>query len=96
MGQRVNLTFSAALDLIKMGRLVQRAGWNGKNMFVFLVPGSKFNVNRAPLLGIFDEGTEVDYHGHVDMKTADGQIVPWLCSQTDLLAEDWQELPIKR
>ena len=58
-------------------------------MFVFLVPGSVFKVSRAPLLGIYPEGTEIKYHAHVDMKTADGQVVPWLCSQTDLLADDW-------
>jgi len=37
-------------------------------MFVFLVPGSVFKVNRAPLLGIYPEGTEINYHAHVDMK----------------------------
>jgi len=59
-------------------------------MFLFLVSGSTFKVNRPPLLGIYPEGTEINYHAHVDMKTADGQIVPWLCSQTDMLAEDWE------
>jgi hypothetical protein len=82
-------TFSEALELLKKGRKVARAGWNGKGMFIFLVPGSTFQVNRAPLLGIYPVGTPIKYHAHVDMKTADGQIVPWLCSQTDLLAEDW-------
>jgi hypothetical protein len=24
------------------------------------------------------------------MCTASGEFVPWLCSQTDLLAEDWE------
>lgn len=71
---------------------MQRAGWNGKGMFVFLVPGSTFQVNRAPLLGIYPEGTEIKYHAHIDMRTADGQIVPWLASQTDILADDWQEV----
>jgi len=85
-----NLTFSAALDLIKTGVKMQRTGWNGKGLFVFLVPGSTFTVNRPPLLGIYPEGTEVNYHAHIDIKCADGQIVPWLCSQTDMLAEDWQ------
>ena len=89
-GMDTNLTFSTALALVKDGKRLQRAGWNGKNMFIFLVPGSTFKVNRPPLLGIYPEGTEINYHGHVDMRTADGQIVPWLCSQTDLLAEDWQ------
>lgn len=83
------MDFSNALYELKAGKRVSRSGWNGKNMFIFLVPGSTFYVNREPLLSILGEGTSVNYHGHVDMKTADGMIVPWLCSQTDLLAEDW-------
>lgn len=83
------MNFSEALNHIKAGEKVSREGWNGKGMFVFLVPGSVFKVNRPPLLGIYPEGTEIRYHGHVDMKTADGMVVPWLCSQTDLLADDW-------
>lgn len=86
------MDFSDALRAVKGGKKVQRFGWNGKGMFIFLVPGSIFKVNRPPLLGIYPEGTEINYHGHVDMKTADGQIVPWLCSQTDMLANDWQEI----
>lgn len=84
------MTFSKALEYIKNGDRLARAGWNGKGMFVFLVPGSEFVVNRAPLLGIYPAGTQVKYHAHIDMRTADGQIVPWLASQTDLLADDWQ------
>lgn len=79
-----------AVKAMQNGERVRRAGWNGKNMFLFLVPGSIFKVNRPPLLGIYPEGTEIDYHAHVDMRTATGQIVPWLCSQTDLLAADWE------
>lgn len=82
--------FSWAFAQIKAGKRVARAGWNGKHMFVFLVPGSRFKVNRPPLLGIYPEGTEIDYHAHVDMRTATGQIVPWLVSQTDLFATDWE------
>jgi hypothetical protein len=89
MGEQFD--FSAALRIVKDGGRVCRAGWNGKGMFIFLVKGSRFQVNREPLLSILGEGTWVDYHGHVDMKTANGQIVPWLCSQTDLLAEDWMK-----
>jgi len=86
------LSFSEALELIRDGQRVQRQGWNGKGMFVFLVPGSEFKVSRPPLLGFFDEGAEIRYHAHIDMYTADGQVVPWLASQTDLLATDWQLL----
>lgn len=81
--------FSEALKHIKSGRKVARFGWNGKDMFVFLVGGSTFKVNRPPLLGIYPLGTEITYHAHIDMKTAQGYVVPWLASQADLLAEDW-------
>ena len=87
-----NLTFGEALVALKAGKKVSRAGWNGKGMFLFLVPGSTFKVSRAPLLGIYPEGTEVNYCPHIDMKTADEKVVPWLASQTDVLAEDWNIL----
>ena len=84
------MSFSQALEIIKAGGRVARSGWNGKNMFLFLVAGSKnLTVNREPLLSILGEGATFDYHAHIDMRTADGTIVPWLCSQTDMLANDW-------
>lgn len=86
------MNFGEALHLVKYGKRVARKGWNGKGMFIFLVPGSTFEVNRPPLLGIYPAGTVINYHAHIDMRTADGQIVPWLASQTDLLAEDWEEV----
>lgn len=84
------MNFSNALDLLKENKKLRRSGWNGKNMFIFLVPGSTFKVNRPPLLGIYQAGTEINYHGHIDMRTADNMIVPWLASQTDILADDWE------
>ena len=83
------MNFDSALQALKNGQKVAREGWNGKGMFLFLVPGSVFKVNRAPLLGIYPEGTEINYRPHIDMKTVDGEIVPWVASQTDVLAEDW-------
>lgn len=88
------MDFSDALQNVKSGFRMRRNGWNGKGMFIFLVAGSVFKVNREPLMSILGEGTEVKYQGHVDMKTADGSIVPWLCSQTDLLATDWEVVQI--
>lgn len=82
-------SFGVALDLVKSGYLMQRKGWNGKGMFIFLVPGSTFKVNRAPLMGIFPEGTEIQYRSHIDIKAADGRVSPWVPSQSDLLADDW-------
>ena len=83
------MNFSDALNDLKLGKRLQRSGWNGKGMFVFLVPGSNFKVNREPLLSIMGEGTEVTYCPHIDMKTADNKVVPWLASQTDIMADDW-------
>lgn len=83
------MTFSEALEALKAGARVARHGWNGKNRFLYLVNGSRFTVNREPLLSILGEGTEVDYRPHIDMRTADGSCVLWLASQTDLLAGDW-------
>ena len=82
------MCFGSALDALKKGKKVRRLGWNG--MFLFLVPGSEFKVSRPPLLGIYPEGTEIKYHAHIDMKTAQGYVVPWLASQTDVLSEDWE------
>lgn len=84
------MTFSEALGHIKDGRRAARAGWNGRDMFIFLVPGRTFRVDRPPLLGIYAPGTEVRYHAHIDMKTAQGYVVPWLASQSDLLSNDWE------
>ena len=83
------LTFGNALELLKAGKKVARAGWNGKGLFLFLVPGSNFKVNRPPLLGIYPEGTEINYRPHIDLKGVDGSISTWAPSGSDALAEDW-------
>ena len=84
------MNFGQAIEALKEGKRVARAGWNGKGMFLFLVPGSNFIVNREPLLSIMGEGAQITYRPHIDMKDAEGKVVPWLASQTDMLAEDWQ------
>ena len=83
------MTFGQAIINLKAGNRVARAGWNGKGMFLFLVPGSRITVSEGrPLAAMFPVGAEVDYLPHIDMKTAD-KVVPWLASQTDVLADDW-------
>lgn len=82
-------TFGEALTQLKQGRRLARLGWNGKDMFIYLVAGSKFAVNRAPLNEFYVQGTEVEYLPHIDMKYADGTLGVWVPSQTDVLAEDW-------
>jgi hypothetical protein len=64
-----------ALDEMRAGYLVSRTGWNGKGMHLGLqVPDGNSKMTLP----------------YVYMKTAQGHLVPWLCSQTDLLADDWQ------
>jgi len=80
-----------AVDQLWNGSRVRRKGWNGKGMFLMLVPGSRVTVTEGrPLAAVLPVGTEFDYQPHVDMRTANGSLVPWLCSQSDLLATDWE------
>jgi hypothetical protein len=86
------MNFSDALEDLKDGKRVARQGWNGKGMFLFLVAGSNFVVNREPLLSIMGEGATVTYRPHIDIKDAEGKVTPWQPSQADMLADDWQEV----
>ena len=85
----VHMNFGQALELLKKGQKVARMGWNGKGMFLFLVPGSTFKVNRPPLLGIYPEGTEISYRPHIDLKGVDDSVSTWNPTCNDVLAEDW-------
>lgn len=76
------LTFGQALEAIKTGQKVARVGWNGKSMWIGLhVESGKFTRDEC--------GTELEYANYIVMKTVDNKLVPWLASQTDVLAEDW-------
>lgn len=84
------MSFSEALIEIKKRKKVQRAGWNGKGMWVKLfVAGyvSDEALDRSLGVGPGEAPTALSY---LAMKTADNGLVPWLASQTDILAEDWQ------
>jgi hypothetical protein len=86
--------FGKALELLKEGKKVCRAGWNGKGMFLTLQKGSivKGNMMRnEPAKDFYGDG-DVKICPHIDMKAADGSyVVGWLASQTDMLADDWME-----
>ena len=84
------MDFGDAIRCLKRGQRVRRNGWTDKDAFAFLVAGSRFAVNREPLLSVLGEGTQVDYCAHVDMKAADGRISVWNPDQRDMLADDWR------
>ena len=94
-----DMTFGQAIEALKAGQCVARAGWNGKNMFVYLKRGSAVCAARED--GLI-EGVSTDFFDpgekgtcvHLPtfrMKTANGSILTgWLASPTDMLAEDWR------
>lgn len=87
------MTIGEAVSFMKSGHRVRRAGWNGKGMYLAYQPGYPdgiaINKNTAKATGQ-PEGTVLKFLPYVMMRTAGGEFVPWLCSQTDLLADDWQ------
>jgi hypothetical protein len=91
MGDNEEFGFSSALDLLREGKRVGRREWKNAR-FVFLVDGSTFTVNRAPLNKFYSEGTQVIYRPHIDMCGADGSIGTWSPSMVDILALDWYEV----
>ena len=87
------MDFGDALMELRLGRRMARAGWNGKNMWVTYQRGYPngipINKNTAEATGI-PQGTVCVFHPYLMMKTADGSFVPWVVSQTDVLAMDWE------
>ncbi len=85
--------FEVALIELREGKKLQRSGWNGKGMFIVLQKGYPdgipINRNTSEATGI-QEGTVCRFLPYLMMKTADDSFVPWLASQTDILASDWQ------
>lgn len=96
----LTMSFSDALIHAKAGAKIARAGWNGKGMWIVLMPslflppyntqepGAKVNDRTAKHIG---KDTPLDSQPYFAMKTATGQWQPgWLASQADILADDWQ------
>lgn len=85
------LSFGHAIVAIKAGHKVARAGWNGKNMFIYYVPANSYPASGnilGTMNGLFPNDM-VPYGAYIAMKTAQENVVPWLASQTDVLADDW-------
>lgn len=82
------MSFGHALVALKQGHLVARAGWNGKGMWLGLVIETTGFTLRGEHYATL-AGGGLDEAPWIGMKTADNKFVPWLCSQTDMLAQDW-------
>lgn len=87
------MDFSDALRDVKAGSQIAREGWNGKDMYIAYRPGYPdgiaINANTAEATGL-PQGTVCRFLPYLMFRTAQGDFVPWLASQTDLLADDWQ------
>ena len=82
------LPFGDALKALKAGQRVARAGWNGKGMWLWIPEALDEFCTKVFVCG--DDAFEAA--PWIGMKTADNKFVPWLASQTDVLAEDWEVL----
>lgn len=84
------MNFGQALEALKGGSSVARSGWNGKGMFLYHVPAGEYPARTAIAKGQWGENGLVPYGAYIAMKTAQDNVVPWLASQTDVLADDWE------
>ncbi len=75
------MNFSQALDILKEGHLhLFRTGWNGKDMYIYLEKHAEDDTTYS----------NRTYEPFIAMRTAQLAYIPWLASQSDLLAEDWE------
>ena len=82
------MTFGLAVEALKKGLKVARAGWNGKGMWLFLIQSSN-DIAKLHGYGFGESKGESTFQDAIFMRTVDAQLVPWTASQTDVLAEDW-------
>lgn len=87
------LDFGAALNAVKQGYRIKRAGWNGADMFVYYVPAASYPAQTDVAKAYFGEGALVPYRAYLALKTAQGDVATWAPSGSDALAEDWEILP---
>lgn len=93
------MSFGHALIALQEGHKVARIGWNGKGMFLYYVPANAYPAQTETAKNYWrqQEGIKthesgvplVPYGAYIAMKTAQENVVPWLASQTDVLADDW-------
>ena len=98
--QNGELNFGQALEALKSGKRIARKGWNGKGMFLFLLPAGKVPIKAIhdpKLKQVIEEqvdGNEFEALGSIRMWTTNSRgrkavLTGWLASQTDMLENDW-------
>jgi len=79
------MDFGYALNALREGQKVNRSGWNGKGMWI-AIAHPRADCGDPGIVQIYPTMT-VPF---IFMRTVQGDLVPWLASQTDILAEDWE------
>ncbi len=87
------MTFGMAIEAMKRGKKVARRGWNGKGMYLWLLPAT--DVKREwcrdqRLIEAMGDRDTLPCLGSIRMFTATKEVLTgWLASQTDMLSDDW-------
>ena len=79
-----NLNFSEALNFLKEGGRLARVGWNGRGIFIKIQRPDENSKMTSPYIFIDTTGLQTDN------ESAPKSLVPWIASQTDILADDWE------
>lgn len=87
------MDFGEALDALRDGKAVYRTGWNASGQYIYLIPAAEYPAQTDVAKAEF--GDKVPYGAYLAIKTVQHNVVPWLASQTDLLAGDWQVITKK-
>lgn len=85
------MNFGEALKILTSGGKVGREGWNGKGMYIYHVPAGEYPA--VTKIAKEEFGEKVPYNAYLAIKSVQNTIAPWLPSQTDVLAEDWEIVP---
>ena len=95
--KKSKMTFGEALEALKAGKKVSRAGWNGRGMYLWLLPAVELKkewCRDERLLECFGDSETLWALGSIRMYTHDSTgrtavLTGWLASQSDMLLEDW-------
>ena len=81
-----------AIGMMKSGQRVRRTGWNGNGLWLAYVAGNDWGcaIGKHPMDEADPKAIVQPSLPFIVMRTVSGQLVPWLCSQTDFLASDWE------
>lgn len=85
-----SMSFGHAIEALKAGHAVARAGWNGKGMFLYHVAANAYPAQSEIAKRFWGEDAKIPYRAYIAMKTVDNDVQVWTASQTDMLADDWR------